>query len=299
MAEKVIVSDWTLRGEFDNETIAGWAREIRSYEEIPKAFTGVITDTKPFPYTIYVPEERGFFGVKSPVTILQLFDSSLVSVTKQNNTAVKKVINFADILYMESGNSLLRSWADFISLNTTINLSFNQANFKVIKPIIDTIRKSYRTSPADPEKKDNFASFEFLLHKNHKMMNYGALSVFPEDTICARIYQQSEILAAIILFNRKFYQKKTKPFIIIFTKDEVIRFCDHLDEKSENLSTIGGIYTYFPRSKITNISGIKNEMQNYYDLNIQLTPSYTITSRFYLNNIELSAFLSEIKSTTI
>jgi hypothetical protein len=277
------------------ETMRTWVRQIDSYEEIPQEFQAVFPQYEgPFPYTLYIPEDKYTLFLQRNKKLLCMVDEHLVVLEIVRDTVEKFSSPITEVLYLELGRVLLNSWLTIHTLAGTVSITFNTVNDLLFEPVIEEIRRKmgnlHSAEAVSAGGEQELAKFNYLSTVNYKYMNYGRQSIRFGDTVAGIVYQPECCVQEYTLFNKTLFRRYATAHLSILTRQELILIKEIKQIKTAKEVLSGGIFTYIPRPRIQGISFKPNAENTQTTMEITLPDNVRFTSEFSLDNKELPAF---------
>jgi AcrR family transcriptional regulator len=277
------------------ETLRTWVRPLNSYGEIPQEFRAAFPKYKgPFPYTLFIPEDKYMLFLHRSKKILTIVDGQIVLLEVGRNKIEKFSSPISEVLYLERGKILLYSWFTIQTLSGAISLKFNTVSEGLFNPVFDKIRQGVGVLQADEaalgEEYPESAKFDYLRTVDFKYMNYGRKSIRPGDTVVGIVYQPECCVQEYTLFNKTFFRRYATSHLSILTEQELILIKQPKQIKTEKEALYGGIFTYIPRHRVQAISFTANPEQNQRTMEITLPDNLHLSSEFSFDNKELRIF---------
>jgi hypothetical protein len=277
------------------ETKRTWAKCIKSYEEIPKEFLPAFPEYKDqFPNTVFIPEDRFSLFHKRNKKIICVYEDHFVLLENLRNEFKTFAIKFSDVLYLERGRILLKSWLKIITLSGIHFIRFNTTNDYLFVPVIEKIRQGMCGSPTndavfgeDKEDTQELSEFDYLKTVNFKYMNYGRKSIRPDDIVIGIVYQPGRCIQEINFLNKTLFRRNTTDHLTILTEEELILIKEGNRIKTDKEINYGGVITYIPRCQIHDISFISNPENSHIIMEISLPENNRLSSEFSFTNEEL------------
>lgn len=263
------------------QTMKSWAMEIKTPEEIPRAFKEAFISLVPgngnFPYTVYSPPYK-FNKIKSNARLLLLLPGRLAVLTKIKSEVETVVFAFKDIDYMEQGSVLLSSWIRLEGMamdrsHQAVWVGFNTVVDKLFLKFLETIRQTYlRNENGSREmEKDKFS---YLADKNFKFMNYSKQSIRDGEEVKNNLFEPEIDVQNFRLFGRVFYKRISPAHLLILSDSEMIIL---KEPDSRKLSSYGASCSYIPLDKIESVTSIPDENSKYRSQIIKLKGGKVIT----------------------
>ena len=277
-----------------SEEMKTWATRLNSYGEIPQEFRGAFPKCKgPFPYTLFIPEDRYTLFLHRSRKILTVYDGQIILLEMGRNKIEKFSSPFSEVLYLERGKILLYSWVTIQTLSGAISLKFDTTSEGLFEPVLDQIRQEgilQTDEAALGEANQESAKFDYLRTVDYKYMNYGRKSIRPGDTVVAIVYQPECCVQEFTLFNKTFFRRYATSHLSILTEQELILIKQHKQIKTEKEALYGGVFTFIPRHRIQAISFTTNPEHNQRTMEISLLYNLQLSSEFSFDNKELRIF---------
>ena len=257
------------------QTMKSWAMEIKSPEDVPRAFRDAFISLAPkeggFPYTVYSPPFKSS-RIKSNARLLFTWDEKLAILTKVKSNIESILFEFKNLDYLEHGSILLASWIKLEGTSsdrefTSVTVGFSTVVDALFLKILDMIRHTYLfngTGVRETEKD----KFNYLANKNFKFMNYSKQSIRDGEEIRANLYEPEIEVENYKLFGKVFYKRISPAHLLIIADKEVIIL---RDPDSLRLSSYGASWGFLPLSRIQAISSSLDESSGYCTLKIRLT----------------------------
>jgi len=277
------------------ETMRTWVRKINSYEELPQEFQPAFPkNTDPFPYTLFIPEDRYSLFLQRSKKVLCIYDGQIVLLEIERRKVKKITSPISEVLCLERGKILLHSWLTIQTLSGTISVKFNTTNDRLFEPVIEEIRQGMANLRPDDatlgEKEQELAKFDYLSSVNYKYMNYGRQSIRPGDTVVGIAYQPERCIQEYRLFNKTLFRRYTTSHLSILTEKELILIKENKQIKTAKEGLYGGVFTYIAHHRIQDISFVANPENTQGTMEIALPGNLRFRSEFSLDNEDLQVF---------
>ncbi len=275
------------------QTMRTWARRIRSHDELPDAFRGVVqADEHPFPYTVYVPDDRFSLFGRRRAKLLCVFEDRLLLCEAQGEQIATSSSAFDDVIFVMRGIILLTSWIIIRTLSGTFSVKFNTTNLEYFEPVLEALRthagSSFSTEDVEEAER---AKFDFLSSINYKYMNYGRQSLHAGDTILSMAYQPERcIQTGVSIFHTTLFRRYATSHLAVLTEQELLLIKEVKATRYEHTNLYGGVFTYIPRSKIRHIDFVPEQRQSLCCMTITLPENGRVTAEFSQDNASLSSF---------
>jgi hypothetical protein len=294
MATNLVDTKW-YSTKLTSEAMKTWVQQLNSYEEIPQEFRSAFPKCKgPFPYTLFIPEDRYTLFLQRSRKILTIYDGQIILLEMGRNKIEKFSSPLSEVLYLERGKILLYSWLTIQTLSGAISLKFHTISEGLFDPVIDEIRQGIGSLHADEaalgEANQESAKFDYLRAVDYQYMNYGRKSIRPGDTVVGIVYQPECCVQEYTLFNKTFFRRYATSHLSILTQHELILIKQPNQIKTEKEVLYGGIFTYIPRRQIQAISFTANPEHNQRTMEISLLYNLHLSSEFSFDNKELRTF---------
>ena len=264
------------------QTMKSWALEIKSLENLPRAFQEAFLLFAPkegeFPYTVYSPPYRSN-RLKSSARLMFTWDKNLVVLTKEKSKIEPICFEFQNIDYVENGSVLLTSWIKIEGTGTdggyhSVMVGFNSVMDGLFLQFIDRIRSEYLVSEKGKKATEAF-KFDFLGPQNFKFMNYAKQNLHDGESIDSIIYEPEMNVENFKVFGRAFYKRISPAHLLIITDTELILLSD---PESVKLSSYGASWGYIPLDRIRSVEFVFEEAEGYHVLKIHLNGGKEIRS---------------------
>lgn len=294
MSTKFVGSKWFSSMPL-TETMRTWVRPLNSYADIPPEFRTAFPKYKgPFPYTLFIPEDKYTLFLHRNKKIMAVYDGQIVLLEAGRNKIEKISSPFSEVLYLERGKILLYSWLTIQTLAGVISIKFNTVSEELFEPVIAEIRQGMGISPAAEaaphEHEREAAKFDYLAKVDYQYMNYGRNSLRSGDTVIGILHQPERCVQKYTLFNKTLFRRYTTSHLSILTQQELILIKQNKKIKTDKEALYGGVFTYIPRRRIQDISFSPNPEQTQRIMEITLPGNLRLRSEFSLDNKELPAF---------
>jgi len=270
------------------QTMKSWALEIKSLEEVPRAFQEAFLALAPkegeFPYTIYSPPYRSN-RLKSSARLLFTWEKKLVILTKEKTKIESVLFEFRNIDYIENGAVLLTSWIKIEGTGSddsyhSVMIGFSTVMDGLFLKVLDIIRAEYLISEAGKKETEAF-KFNFLGQQNFKFMNYGKQYLHDGEKIGSIIYEPEIDIENFKVFGKAFFKRVSPAHLLIITDEELILLSD---PESVKLSNYGASWGYVPLDRISRVEFVFDDDEGYYVLKIKLKGGKEIHSIYREEN---------------
>ena len=272
------------------ETMRTWAKQIESYDDVPDEFRSVFAESaEPFPYTIFLPEDRQSKH-KEGSKLICLYEDRFTLFTFKRGELQTVSSAFADVIYLERGKVLLNSWLVIKTLSGTAVFQFNTTNDHLFQPIINSIREGMvHDSQHAGDGVPDLSAFDYLDKINFKYMNYGRSSVRTGDEVIDITYQPEQDIQAINFFGKTVYRRYKTSHLTILTAQELILIRESQPIRNNFDPTNGGIFIYIPRRNIAGVSFASDQEDALSTMNISLPKDGRLTVAYGVGIDELKA----------
>lgn len=242
-----------------------WAKPVKSEEEVPstflRQFEEVTAAQTVFPMTVYAPPDR-WGRRKATPKLICLLDDKLALIEKVGREIVTSVFFFPDITYIETGTMLLYSWLKIVGVTekgpTTSLIEFNSVVEPLFRPLAEGMRLAMsRLNPAEAPSAHEQEQQKFNVYQssNYKFMNFAKRSLMKGESVVAQILQPDIHLK----YLRHFTRLAVGNHLTILTDREVIIIKDAESIRLRNQTRYGGIWSYIPLEKITDVTLFKQK----------------------------------------
>ena len=277
------------------QTMRTWTRRLESFEEIPPEFQPAFPAYRDhFPYTLFIPEDRRTLFLKRNKKIICVYEDHFVLLEILRNEIKTFSNKFTDVLYLERGKILLHSWLKIVTRSGPLSLRFNTTNDYLFKPVIDKMRQGMSDAHAndvasgeDPADQAELFKFDYLNRVNFKYMNYGKMSIRPDDPVIGIVYQPERCIKEFSIFNKTLFRRYSTDHLSILTEKELILIKENKRIKSDKEKMYGGVFTHIPRRQIHEVSFIANQENAQCVMEIILPENTRLVSEFSLANKDL------------
>jgi hypothetical protein len=264
-----------------SQTMRTWARQINAAEEIPEAFQAIFPQVDgSFPYTIFIPEEKQTKFQQRNSQIISVFGDHFVLWEQVDNEITTLSSPFTNVLTVEHGVILLKSWLKIETLAGIFNLKFNTTNDYLFIPIIETIRQKVSPSPYQENpfaEKPDLTKFDFLENINFKFRNFGKRSVRKHDSILAVVYEPEHSLQAFRLLRKTLFRRYKTDFLLTLTTAELILIKEDKQIRTNIDPAYGRVSIYIPRRQILDITFTSQAESAFWTMAVMLPNNVTLT----------------------
>lgn len=277
------------------QTMRTWARRIKSHEDLPKAFQGILHDQDQLsPYTVYIPEDRFSLFGRRHGKLLCLSDDRLVLFEARGDRILHSSCSLDDVMSITRGTVLLMSWFIIRTISGTLKVQFNTTNMECFEPILKRLRSQcapMASSDAPEEHRKELAKFDFLTSVYYKYMNYARQSLGVGDTVVDMAYQPERcIYEGVSLFKKTLFRRYATSHLSILTERELILIKEPAATRYERTTLYGGIFTYIARPNIRSISFVPDSEAALCTMTVALPVNIRHTSELSLDNESLKTF---------
>ena len=228
-----------------------WTQQIQSVDELPTEFRPALSETSPFPYTLYTPVAGASWSAASGRVICLYDDRITLLEAREDEGLIKQTIRFTDIQHLEYGRILLHSWIKIRGANegqeAFQTLDYNSTIGHLFLPLIERFRLVHSgarnvTGIGSPLR--HIQELEALSTKNFKFYSYAMINV-PSYSEINHVFFQSDVKEKkYLLFTRT----KIPAQLIVLTDTELIHIMD--EEPAETVlhvrNAYGAISSYIP-----------------------------------------------------
>lgn len=270
------------------QTMKSWALEIKSLEDVPRAFQEAFLSLAPkegeFPYTVYSPPYRSN-RIKSSARLLFTWEKNLVILTKEKTKIEPVLFEFRNIDYIENGAVLLTSWIKIEGTGSDESYHSEIIGFSTVMDglflkVLDLIRAEYLISEKGKKETEAF-KFNFLGQQNFKFMNYGKQYLHDGEKVGSIIYEPEIDIENFKVFGKAFFKRVSPAHLLIITDEELILLSD---PESVKLSSYGASWGYVPLDRIRRVEFAFDEAEGYHVLKIKLKGGKEIRSIYREEN---------------
>jgi len=280
------------------QTMRTWARRIDTLADVPAEFQAAFPrSVDPFPYTVYLPENKTPQASQQEPQIICLFPDHFILLEQRHGEVHSHTADLAEVVYLQRGLILLNSWLQIGTRAGVFDLYFNTAVDYLFKPITEGLRQETfalagegapRTAKPGPDR----SQFDFLDRANYKFMNYGRSSIPPNDDVLSLIYEPEHTLRAVRLFDKTIYRQYQTAQLAIVTDRELIIIQEEKRIRNNFDPTHGGVFTYIPRRHLQAVTFASQPQPPYphYVMDVSLPGDLHLTAEFSAANKELASF---------
>jgi len=242
------------------QTMRTWARCIEAFEDIPESFQAVFPQQQePFPYTVYLPEDKSSKFFKRDEKIISVFENHFVLLENIHDEIITRSSEFADVVTLERGKILLNSWLKIKTSSDTFDLRFNTTNDHLLQPVEDIVRQemaklAFADEMSNTEMKPDLSKFDFLDKINFKFMNYGRSSIRANDRVLDVIYQPEQTMQHVQFFNKTVFRRYKTDHLTILTDNELIFIQENKQIRNNYDPVNGGVFIFVPRYQIQDVA---------------------------------------------
>ena len=278
------------------QTMRSWAKVISSYHEVPAVFQAALpASDAPFPYTVFVPEDKLGFLLKRNAKLICLYDDRVVMLESGPNGVTLACYPFHEIVSLERGQILLYSWLTLCSKQAgATTLTFNTVNTDYFDPLIAQVRKAMTGLASSAEPRLNDQQFEFLSARNFKYMNYGRRSVQSGDAVRMIVYQPDRCVRCFRLFNKPIFTRYATSHLSILTAQVLILLKESKRTKSLKEALYGSVFMYLPLRQIQQITFTTETKKSRCTMQIALADQRALSVEFADDHPDLRAFKAEM-----
>ncbi|CAM5281613.1 hypothetical protein ATER59S_00408 [Aquamicrobium terrae] len=276
-----------------------WSEIVTSKEQLPAMFRDCLSDEKPLPYCVYVPEY--LLGGQNGGPKLVCLNEDCLTIFEQTapGQSSRARYRFGSIERIVHGKILLFSWIEIHGLfegkKKKAKITYNSVSEDALRPIFMEPRY-YAAGLRMPEKDGlpSDADFGFLRANNLKFYRCAPKAVLVGDTVRRVLFQpqlQARILGLIpymVLPNQ----------IVILTDREIIIIRDGGWSKSEGRvqDSYGAVRSFIPLAMVRDVAITDARQADLKQLSIKL-PHEEVCLRFDARlEKQLSAFRLSVLS---
>lgn len=281
------------------ETMKEWPMLIRSEEEMPAIYQDVFPGySGSFPYTVFLPSTGAFWNRTNPKLIC-MFDDRIYVLETQANRASSTCYPLEDIVYVECGRVLLKSWITINGVSSSASVVFNTVRDYMLEPFVRNVRasKAHLRLPEgrDEEHREELCKCDYLCELNFKYMNYARQSILPGERIARIVYQPDICVRSLRMFGRSLLNVCLTAHLIILTDKELIT----IREDKGVITSIGrtrggirhgGVFSYLPLEGIVGLAFDAHNGDGNVTLSIRLSGDRSIHATFSPDNADLDSF---------
>ncbi len=275
-------------------TRLSWARQVRSYGELPSHFLNhfsrMCSDPSAFPYSVISPTYEGFLR-REKEKLIYLQNGSITILEKSRHQSLETTYRLEDLNQIEVGQVLLKAWFRLEGVDSTgqlahTSLRYNTVTQALFQPFIAHLRcPTTPTEPADLEFERS--KFKILQNINFKFMNFGRRSILPGEQVKSFIFQPEIRNSRLKIANRSWLSKSLiLAHLIILTESELILVRD--DPESQRIHEsfhYGGIWNYIPLRQVERTSVVL-EQNGLVTLKVHLPAESKIERNFSMSRVE-------------
>ena len=243
------------------QTMRTWARHIEAFEDVPESFQDIFPQQQePFPYTVYLPEDKSSKFFKRDEKIISVFENHFVLLESINDEIIIRSSEFSDVVIFERGKILLNSWVKIKTSSDTFDLRFNTTNDHLLQPVEDIVRQKMAEialageMPRNEIEAPDLSKFNFLDKINFKFLNYGRASIRSNDRVLDVIYQPELTLQNIRFFNKTVFKRYKTDHLFILTDKELIFIQEDKQIRNNFDPAHGGVFIFIPRYQIQDVA---------------------------------------------
>ena len=237
------------------QTMKEWPRLIRSEEEMPAVYQDVFPGySGSFPYTVFLPSRGAFWNRANP-KLMCMFDDRIYVIEAQANRASSTCYPLEDIVYIECGRVLLKSWITINGVSSSASVVFNAVCDHLLEPFVRNVRmfKAHLRLPEDGNEEHDreVRKCNCLRESNYKYMNYARQSILPGERIARIVCQPDICVRSLRVFGSSLLNVYLTAHVSILTDRELIT----IREDKGVITSIGrtrggirhgGVFSYLP-----------------------------------------------------
>jgi len=275
-----------------------WAKRIDTLADVPAEFQAAFPRSgDPFPYTVYLPENKTPKASHQEPQIICLFPDRFVLLEQRRGEIHSHTADLDEVVYLQRGLILLNSWLQIGTRSGIFDLHFNTAVDYLFKPITEGIRQETfalagQGAPLNAKSRPDLSQFDFLDRANYKFMNYGRSSIPPDDDVLGLLYEPDHTLRTVRLFDKTIYRQYQTAQLAIVTNRELILIQEEKRIRTNFDPTHGGVFTYIPRRHLQAMTFASKPQPPYphYVMDISLPGDLHLTAEFSAANDKLALF---------
>ncbi|HLE14063.1 MAG TPA: hypothetical protein VI776_04885 [Anaerolineales bacterium] len=242
-------------------TQLSWSKLLPTIEDAPEMYRASLETlawrAQTHPTMIFIPT-FGNFRRSDQGKILCSLDERIYLLESEKNTVTTTCYPIEDINYFDLGMVLLQGWIKLRGMteegqSAFFTVVFNRVNLILFHPILLQIRRA-SGEPGGRASEAELQKFDHLIDRNYKLMNYARASLLPEDCVMYSVLQPDIRRRMLSLFGKSYYQTLAHAHLFILTDRELILIRDENLVKWRADLRYGGIWSYFPREKVTSLS---------------------------------------------
>ncbi len=252
----------TTRLQFVDPRAHSWAREVKSFSELPSQYRpffevrsgGVHTA---LPYSVLTPTFRGGYGSTEPERLLCLLEGNVHVLESTAGRLRCTCYSHEHIDMIEYGVLLLQSWMTIhggVDDGTvqSMTIRFNSVSDYLMAPFVDCLRgPSVEGSASALEIQRD--KLDYLAESHYKFRTYGRASLRTGDNVRQIIFQPEIRQERLRLLGIRLTRLISPAHLSILSDHELINIRDDPSQRWSKGSPHGAIWIYIPRSKITNV----------------------------------------------
>lgn len=264
-----------------------WARKINSIDTLPNYIMESIKETgistANYLNAVYAPRTDEANELLSEDVIL-LTDNSVKIFIGDGSTVKTTSFSYENIIRVELGIILLKSWLRIDSKATTHTIYFNTTTEALFHEILEQIRFKIHKDTSKLRKHAT-TELDYLKDLNLKLYNYSHHTLLEKDEIIDSVYQER---------NMKY---DINPSISILTHNELIFIKEPHSNQTPEESMYGGIWEYIPIKHIKDITTKDSQNKILFDLNIAIGRNTMVTEHYtHSTKGAFKSFDSEIRN---
>jgi len=310
MTSEMLMTEWYTYKKSLSKSMIARPRVVKSHEDVPSEFLRVFPEYEAaFPYALVIPEEKGtFFQSLKSAKMLCVSENRLFLLENVRGLAISREFPLDSIVSLEHGRILLNSWLKISTGSNTITIPFNTVNENLFLPVIEAIRPRVTVEELSPfyqvQHQQELAKLGYLWKTNFKYFNLSRKSILPGESIREVVYQPEIEFSALTLFKKPVIQRTLTGHLAILTENEFILIKEVEKTKAPEHVLYGGIFTYLPLKRISQVTFEEKKGKTDCVMNIALSDDSCYRAEFSSDsavNLELfkEACASGLASETI
>lgn len=264
-------------------TIDTWPRWVKNFDELPQSFMESFRNTTlgvdAFPCTVFAPPDTWNRRRTTP-KVISVTDNHLLISEKNKKTINNRAIPFNEIICIETGTVLLKSWIKIgcIHENQVFweSIIYNTVAKRIFENITQKIKEKLLGVMPGPCQQEEKVKFNWLIKPNYKFMNFGKQSIQNGESVIRMLLQQ-EISEK---FYRYFTKTLTSAHLTILTDKELVIINEGESKNPRQQSRYGGTWHYLPLAQLTKLSISEDLESNLIKFTAHLSGETEVTNLF-------------------
>ncbi len=260
-----------------------WAREVKSYSELPVQFQPFFETREALPYSVLPPTFKGGYGRPETERLLCILEGKVLVLERVDGHLQCTSYAPDQVHLIEYGVLLLHSWItihgqDDRGSMQSVTVRFNSVSDYLMSPFVDCLRGPNPEGSASALETER-AKLDYLAASHYKFRTYGRACVRSGAEVLQTIFQTEIRHERLRVLGISLSRLVSPAHLCILSNAELIDIRDDPGQRWSRGSPHGAIWAYIPRSKITG-AGLVPRSDGTQELSVRLQGGLCVRSLF-------------------